>query len=66
VILGSTQAENDEVDCGADSFPATVGTFMYLPRGVPHSYTVGPAPAAKLILTVPAASRTSSPTSALG
>ncbi len=42
------------VDCGADTFHASAGTFVYLPRGVPHAYTVGPTPATKLILAVPA------------
>jgi len=43
-----------QVDCGDDSFHATAGTFVYLPRGIPHGYTVGPVPASKLILAVPA------------
>lgn len=42
-----------KITCGEEGFEATPGSFVYLPRGVPHSYTVGAEAAAKLILTVP-------------
>ncbi|MQA05194.1 MAG: cupin domain-containing protein [Streptosporangiales bacterium] len=42
-----------DIVCGDDSFHAEPGSFVYLPRGVPHRYTVGESPAVKLILSVP-------------
>lgn len=42
------------VDCGPESFHAPPGSLVYLPRGVPHGYTVGDAPGATLILAIPA------------
>lgn len=41
------------VTCGTDTFEAPAGSFVYLPAGVPHSYTVGESPARKLIIAVP-------------
>lgn len=41
------------VVCGADTFDAAPGAFVYLPRAVPHAYTVGDAPGTKLIIAVP-------------
>lgn len=41
------------VQCGEDTFEASPGTFVFLPRGVPHAYQAGPDGGAKLILAVP-------------
>ena len=41
------------ITCGDDHLTAGPGSFVYLPRGIPHSYTVGDAPATKLILSLP-------------
>lgn len=42
------------ITCGDDTFQAEPGAFVYLPRQVPHGYSVGTTAAAKLILAVPA------------
>lgn len=49
-VLAGTYA----VTCGDDTFAAGPGSFVYLPRGVPHGYRVGDEPGEKLILVVPA------------
>lgn len=41
------------IECGGETFDATTGSFVFLPRGVPHAYTVGPLGGTKLILAVP-------------
>lgn len=41
------------VVCGDDVFEAPAGTFVFMPRGVPHSYEAGPQGGAKIILGVP-------------
>lgn len=41
------------VHCGEQAWSAVVGDFVFLPRGVPHSYDVVDGPARKLILAVP-------------
>ena len=41
--------------CGDQEWQATTGSFVWLPRGVPHGYAVeGDAPLRTLALTVPA------------
>lgn len=42
------------VTCGEEVFEADAGSFVYLPRGVPHGYRVGDEPGEKLIVAVPA------------
>jgi mannose-6-phosphate isomerase-like protein (cupin superfamily) len=43
------------VECGDDQWEAGPRSFVYLPRGVPHSWdVVGDEPATVLIITVPA------------
>jgi mannose-6-phosphate isomerase-like protein (cupin superfamily) len=42
------------VTCGPDVFHADAGSLVFLPRRVPHSYTVGEQPGRKLIIGVPA------------
>lgn len=43
------------VACGHQSWQATPGSFIFLPRGIVHGFTVtGPAPIRGLQLTVPA------------
>jgi quercetin dioxygenase-like cupin family protein len=39
--------------CGGDSFQAGRGSFVFLPRGVEHSFKAGPAGARLLTLTFP-------------
>ncbi len=41
------------IQCGGQALTAGPSDFVYLPRGVPHSYQVVDGPAAKLILAVP-------------
>jgi mannose-6-phosphate isomerase-like protein (cupin superfamily) len=44
-----------KVTCGDTSWEATAGAFVFLPRGVPHGFTVtGETPLRGLQLTVPA------------
>lgn len=40
------------VTCGPDVFHAETGSLVFLPRGIPHSYTVGEQPGQKLIIGV--------------
>jgi mannose-6-phosphate isomerase-like protein (cupin superfamily) len=42
------------VQCGEDRFEAGAGSFVFLPRGVPHSWDVVGEVATVLIITVPA------------
>ncbi len=42
------------VICGSQTFDAGTGSFVYLPRGVPHAYRLGDEPGRKLIVAVPA------------
>lgn len=42
------------VTCGAETFDASCGDLVYLPRGVPHAYRLGEEPGRKLIISVPA------------
>jgi quercetin dioxygenase-like cupin family protein len=39
--------------CGEQEWLAAAGDFVFLPRGVPHSYDVLRGPARKLIIAVP-------------
>lgn len=41
------------IHCGDQTWTAAVGDFVFLPRGVPHSYDVADGPARKLIIAVP-------------
>jgi len=41
------------IHCGERAWSAAVGAFVFLPRGVPHSYDVVHGPARKLIIAVP-------------
>ncbi|HSH58997.1 MAG TPA: quercetin 2,3-dioxygenase, partial [Acidimicrobiales bacterium] len=44
-----------EIVAGGETFEASAGSFVHLPRGVPHAYrNVGTAPARFLTLMVPA------------
>lgn len=42
------------VTCGAETWEATPGSFVFLPRGIPHMFTIGNAPARMLQITSPA------------
>jgi len=41
------------IHCGEQTWPAAAGDFVFLPRGIPHSYNVVDEPARKLIFAVP-------------
>jgi quercetin dioxygenase-like cupin family protein len=41
------------VHCGGDTFGADAGSFVFLPRGVPHAWDVDSDEAVVLIITVP-------------
>lgn len=41
------------VRCGEQTWSAAAGDFVFLPRGIPHSYDVVDGPARKLIFAVP-------------
>jgi quercetin dioxygenase-like cupin family protein len=41
------------IHCGEQEWSAAAGDFVFLPRGVPHSYDVIHGPARKLIFAVP-------------
>lgn len=41
------------IECGDEAFDAGPGTFVYLPRGIAHGYTVGDLPASTLVLAAP-------------
>lgn len=41
------------IHCGEQEWTAAAGDFVFLPRGVPHSYDVIHGPARKLILAIP-------------
>jgi quercetin dioxygenase-like cupin family protein len=40
-----------EIRCGDQVFVGTVGSFVFVPRGVPHRYTVGSAGGRVLVIT---------------
>jgi quercetin dioxygenase-like cupin family protein len=40
-----------EIRCGDDAFIGTPGSFVFVPRGSPHSYTVGPKGGRVLVVT---------------
>jgi quercetin dioxygenase-like cupin family protein len=40
-----------EIRCGGDSFVGTAGSFIFVPRGAPHGYTVGPKGGRVLVIT---------------
>ena len=42
------------VDCGDQCWTAGPGDFVFLPRGIPHSFTVGDGPVHGLLITAPA------------
>jgi quercetin dioxygenase-like cupin family protein len=39
-----------EICCGDDTFVGTAGTFVLVPRGAPHRYSVGPAGGRVLVI----------------
>ena len=41
------------ITCGDRTFLATPGSFVFLPRGVPHAQDIHPGGARKLIIAVP-------------
>jgi mannose-6-phosphate isomerase-like protein (cupin superfamily) len=43
-----------QVVCGDDSWPAGPGSLVFLPRGVPHGFTVGDSPGRALLFNAPA------------
>jgi quercetin dioxygenase-like cupin family protein len=45
---------NITVDCGDQCWTAGPGDFVFLPRGIPHSFTVGDGPVHGLLITTPA------------
>lgn len=45
---------NVTVTCGDESWEATPGSFVFLPRGIPHMYIIGKSPARMLQITSPA------------
>lgn len=40
-----------EIRCGSDTFFGTPGSFVFVPRGAPHGYTVGPQGGRVLVVT---------------
>ena len=42
------------ITCGDETFEATPGSTVFLPKGVPHGQQVGDAPARKLVIAAPA------------
>jgi quercetin dioxygenase-like cupin family protein len=40
-----------DIRCGDDAFIGTPGAFVFVPRGSPHSYTVGPKGGRVLVVT---------------
>ena len=40
-----------EIRCGADTFVGEAGSFVFVPRGMPHGYTVGPNGGRVLVIT---------------
>ena len=42
------------IRCGADTFDAPAGSFVFLPRGRPHRFWAAQQPARLLLITVPA------------
>jgi quercetin dioxygenase-like cupin family protein len=40
-----------QIRCGGHVFAGTAGSFVFVPRGTPHSYTVGPAGGRVLVVT---------------
>jgi mannose-6-phosphate isomerase-like protein (cupin superfamily) len=44
---------NMSVNCGDDTFQVGPGSFVFLPRGIPHGHTIDPGGATKLILLCP-------------
>jgi quercetin dioxygenase-like cupin family protein len=42
---------NYEIRCGNDLFAGTAGSFVFVPRGAPHGYTVGPHGGRILVVT---------------
>jgi quercetin dioxygenase-like cupin family protein len=40
-----------EIRCGDEVFIGTAGSFVFVPRGAPHGYTVGPAGGRVLVVT---------------
>jgi quercetin dioxygenase-like cupin family protein len=40
-----------EIRCGDSTFVGTAGSFVFVPRGAPHGYTVGPNGGRVLVIT---------------
>jgi quercetin dioxygenase-like cupin family protein len=40
-----------EIRCGDEVFTGTAGSFVFVPRGAPHCYSVGPAGGRVLVVT---------------
>jgi quercetin dioxygenase-like cupin family protein len=40
-----------EIRCGDDTFVGEAGSFIFVPRGAPHRYTVGPKGGRVLVVT---------------
>jgi mannose-6-phosphate isomerase-like protein (cupin superfamily) len=41
------------IRCGSDTFDASAGSFVFLPRGLPHRFWATDQPAKLLLITVP-------------